>query len=159
MISRNGIIFGSLLAISTLVTGIFTGIIGISYPVRVDNTDLRSPIKVERINGHQIELADGRVITFGDGYSEKQWKEEVTDRIAYSKNLVDLEGDPDDPQVWIYGDHKFGPFCGTSWPPIRIPIIPNRIPRNHRSPIAHGTITKRAEPHGGQQPAASSDSK
>jgi hypothetical protein len=63
MISRDDIIFGGLFVAVALILGIVTGFIGISYPVRVDNTALSSPIKVERITGHQIELVDGRVIS------------------------------------------------------------------------------------------------
>ena len=138
MISRDGKIFGALLVVVALVLGIVTGLIGISYPVRVDNTALRSPVKVKRITGHQIELVDGRVITLSD---DQEWK----DRISYSKNWVDLEGDPEGPDVWIYGDRKFM-LCGTPWAqPIRIPIIPNRIPMNHRQLIAVGEITKKSE--------------
>ncbi len=138
MISRNGIIFGGILGVAFLILGIVTGLIGISYPVRVDNTALSSPVKVKRITGHQIELVDGRVITLSD---DQEWK----DRISYSKNLVDIEGDSEGPDVWIYGDRKFI-LCGTPWAqPIRIPIIPNRIPMNHRQLIAVGEVTKKAE--------------
>ena len=138
MISRDGIIFGGLLAVVALVLGIVTGLIGISYPVRVDSTALSSPVKVQRITGQQIELVDGRVITLSD---DQEWK----DRIADSKNWVDLEGDPEGPEVWIYGDRKLL-ICGTPWAqPIRIPIIPNRIPMNHRQLIAVGEISKKAE--------------
>ena len=138
MISRDGIIFGGILVVAFLILGIVTGWIGISYPVRVDNTALNSPVKVERITGRQVELVDGRVITLSD---DQEWK----DRIAYSKNWVDLEGDPEGPEVWIYGDRNMI-ICGTPWAqPIRIPIIPNRFPKNHRQLIAVGEITKRAE--------------
>lgn len=126
------------MATATIILGIATGLVGISYPVRIDNTSLRSPIKVERINGNQIVLVDGRVITL-------DVNQELKDRISYSKNRVDLEGDPEGPDVWIYGDRKFM-LCGTPWAqPIRIPIIPNRIPMNHRQLIAAGEISKKAE--------------
>jgi len=141
MISRDDIIFGGLFVAVALILGIVTGFIGISYPVRVDNTALSSPIKVEQITGHQIELVDGRVITLSDAYTDQEWE----NRIAYSKNLVDLEGDAEGPEVWLYGDRELF-ICGTPWAqPIRIPIIPNRIPRNHRQLIAVGEITKKAE--------------
>ncbi len=141
MKSRDGIIYGSLLGLVALSLGIGTGLIGISYPVAVDNTTLMSPIEVERITGNQIKLVDGRVITLSDAYTEYEWQ----DRIAQSKNRVDLDGDSEGPEVWIYGDYNRG-FCGTPWAqPIRIPIIPILIPRNQRLLIAVGEMTKRAE--------------
>ena len=149
MISRGGIIFGALSVAVALILGIVTGLIGISYPVRVDVTSLSSPIKVKRFTENQIELVDGRVITLSDASADHEWQ----DRIVYSKNLVDLEGDSDGPDVWIYGDRKFK-LCGTPWAqPLRIPIIPIRIHMNSRDLIAVGKITKRAEQRGAAQPA------
>ena len=141
MISRGGIIFGCLLLTVAIILGMVTGIIGISYPVRVDVTSLKTTIKVERFTENQIELSDGRVITLSDAYADHVWQ----DRIVYSKNQVDLEGDADGSDVWIYGDRKFK-LCGTPWEqPIRIPIIPNRIHMNFRDLIAVGKITRLAE--------------
>ena len=152
MISRDVKIFGGILVVAFLALGIFSGLIGISYPVRVYNTALTSPVKVKRIIGHQIELVDGRLITLSD---DEEWKTQI----AYSKNWVDLEGDPEGPEVWVYGDRKFM-LCGTPWAqPIRIPIIPNRIPMNHRQLIAVGEITKTAEQAGTGQPATRPESK
>lgn len=149
MISRDGIIFGGILVAATISLGIATGLVGISYPVRVDNTSLTTPIKVERITDNKIELTDGRVITLSGVYDDHEWQSQI----AYSKNLVDIEGDPEGPDVWIYGDRKFM-LCGTPWAqPIRIPIIPNRIPMNHRQLIAVGEITKKAEQAACTQPS------
>lgn len=141
MSTSKHITLGALALLILFTLGIVTGLVGISYPVRVDNSSLISPIKVVRITDNQIELADGRMISLSSAHDDHEWQ----GQIVYSKNMVDVEGDPGSPEVWIYGDRKFM-LCGTPWAqPIRIPMIPNRIPMNHRQLIAAGEITKKAE--------------
>lgn len=126
-----------------LVGGVSTGLVGISYPLAVDDTTLKSPVEVIRIDGDKIELADGRVIIL---YVGAPVDDGLRKRISHSRNRVEVEHRPGDPMVGVFVDERTS-FCGTPWARlITIPIIPDRIPGNRRTFICLGEVTSAPGP-------------
>ena len=136
---RRHLIVGFIALTIVVIVGIASGIVGISYPAFVDNTDLRSPVLVTQLNRNQMVLSDMRTVQL-PGYSDAELTK-LLKQIETSKYKVDIDGTGNHSEVWIYGDVQMK-ICGTPWAqPIMIPLIPNRIRKNQRILIAVGTST------------------
>lgn len=122
-----GLVAGMLL----FIVGICLGIVGISYRVYDKGTVLENPVKVKRMTGHEIELADGRVFTMQASRGDLRWQEDI----RHSRDQVELLLPPDGPTAWIYGERRIM-RCGSGDPLITIPLIPCRVRFYQRTFIA-----------------------
>lgn len=118
-----------------LFLGVLTRVVGICYPVMVDNQPLMTPVQIVGVSGESVTLKDGRVL---DLYCLGGDWENVLARLPQ----VDLEEErPGDFTVYVSRSHPG--ICGTPWAqPIRIPLIPHRIDRNRRAEFCGATLRK-----------------
>jgi len=117
-------------------------LVGISYPEIVENQPLESPIRVIRIEGNNVELADGRTLSLNDP-SHESW----SDVLAQSENMIDVE-EFDSDFVAVYA-RQDGWVCGTPWAqPIRIPLIRDTVYKNRRELVGIGKVSKGSSQQG-----------
>lgn len=126
------------IAVATLLLAAasVTGIVGFRYPHVLEDEPLRDSIKVFRIEGNEIHLADSRVVVVGTAVED-----ELRGAVAESELFVDVEVDRAFATVYARQD---GWVCGTPWAqPIRIPVFRDTVYRNRRQVIAFGEIRRR----------------
>ncbi|WP_146534829.1 hypothetical protein [Rubripirellula reticaptiva] len=118
-------------ALLVLIVASLVGVVGFHYPNVIENEPLNDPIKVLRVEGNHLHLADSRIIEIQNASDEA-----LTKAIAESDFLVDVEGSGSLVTVHARQD---GWVCGTPWAqPIRIPLFADTVYRNRRDLIAIG---------------------
>jgi hypothetical protein len=109
------------------------GIVGIHYAVVVRDQPLVHPVRVVRVEGSVLKLADGQVIAIDGSDAER-----LNKQLGQSGYEIDVEGDGSAVSVYARQD---GWICGTRWAqPIRVPLIADTVYMNRREIIAVGKI-------------------
>jgi hypothetical protein len=109
------------------------GLVGFHYPRVVQNEPLRNPQTVVHLDGADLALQSGAVITV-----EAMDSLEISNKLSQSAFQIDVESG-NDGTVAIYARQN-GWVCGTPWAqPIRIPLIRDTVYRNRRHLIALGS--------------------
>src|SRR6185295_18730797 len=118
-------------------------VIGIRYPLVVDNRALLHPQHVRGVIGNRLLLEDGRDIAIVDETSSRLFELELPRTIASSDNLVDVEPSGDGYEVFT--SQPLGMGCSSPWAkPIQIPLIADRIEANYRASLGHGVLSSKA---------------
>jgi hypothetical protein len=116
-------------------------VIGIRYPLVVENRALLHPQHVRGVIGAHLLLEDGRDIAIVD--ASRLFELELPRTIASSDNLVDVEPYGDGYEVFT--SQPLGLGCGSPWmKPIQIPLIADRIEANYRASLGHGVLSSKA---------------
>jgi hypothetical protein len=110
-------------------------IVGFFYYRRVENQPLQNPVRVVRNSNHELELADGRVITnyFAGDHLADVVKRTGSDEVE----IVASEIGEDFVEV-MAKDHHF--ICGIGGPMFTIPLFPIRTPRYDRVRVGFGDV-------------------
>ena len=126
-------------------------LIQLHYPRVVENEPLLAPVKVESVTGDTLVLADGRILRV------EVFHKPIDEYMTEPEFHIDLEtiGDPSRTIVYV---KQRGWLCGTPWVGIiKIPIIPDEVPINHRTSIGFAKIISPGEFEGTERSMQQSD--
>jgi hypothetical protein len=118
------------------LTIVLFSFVGFHYPKVIEDEPLVNPVKIIKIDGSTLYLADGRTLILEDGFDD-DWKSIFSQSDFY----IDIDAFSDHGDAVIYA-RQDGWICGTPWArPIRIPIIPDIVFKNRREPVAFGKFS------------------
>ena len=133
------VIVGSFVLVLALLWAL--GLVEFTYPRVVANQPLRNPRSVVRIEGTNMVLGSGQLITlsarYGSGPVSEEEISEISNQVARTGFKVDVE-----PRVghqvtlYVLWPRKFR----DSSPPFAIPLIPQTVGRSYRKLLTYGTL-------------------
>lgn len=117
-------------------------IIEFRYPRAVENDPLLFPVNVQSVTGNTLVLEDGRTLHV-DAYHGP-----LDEIVQESGFRIDVETDRDDSSCVIFVSRRRW-ICGTPWAAsIRIPLIADDVPVNHREEVGTARIVPRDDDNG-----------
>jgi hypothetical protein len=105
------------------------------YARMVDNEALTHPIKVNRVDGPQITLADGRTIQLEERL-DRYWSDSLK-----AGSTVEVDTSSGDDYFAIYGNEPRS-ICGGTYA-FTIPLFPHDVNANRRSLLGFGSFSKK----------------
>lgn len=128
-----------------IVTGLcvaawMMGIVGVHYPVVVQDEPLHHPVKVVSVVESRLVLANGQVIAV-EGTDKARLDKQLS-QSGYEVDVEEESGTGSTGITRIYA-RQDGWICGTPWAqPIKIRLIPQMVYRNRRQQIGFGEVVK-----------------
>ncbi len=123
------ILMGLLSTVVTLGLLSVVGIVGFHYIRLVENEPLSHPVRVTAWSAQQLDLEDGRVISFAE--PDNYWQEPEIREPYCMVEVKPLAGDV----VGIYIKRRTF-ICGTGAPWLTIPLVAVEIPKYQRKELA-----------------------
>ena len=121
------------------------GIVDFHFQRMVENDPFQYPVQITEISDDHVKLADGRSIWLAGGVD--QW---LREKISANGFRVDLQIEPEQQIVCLLGKKRHF-ICGTSMPPIVIPIIPRHVSAFGREGIGVGQFHSYVDDNLGSQ--------
>lgn len=127
-------------AVCVFIVGVFAffasrgRLVRFGYARMIDNQALTHPIKVDRVDGPQIKLADGRTIQLEDRL-DHYWSDSLK-----AGSTVEVDTSSGDDYFAIYGNEPRS-ICGGTYA-FTIPLFPHDVNTNRRSLLGFGSFSK-----------------
>ena len=126
------ILYAIVVIMFLLFIGMGTGLVGITYPIVIEDQPFTNPCKVQKVVEHEMFLEDGRIVVLDR-------PEGIKEILAYSKHTIELHEDENNSVLIVA--RRNGWVCGTPWAKlIRIPIIGEKVYKNKLEPFSHGWL-------------------
>ena len=138
-------VLGAPVVVAVLIVTECFGLVGFRYPSVVENQPLLSPCRVGRVNGSELLLEDGRVVTVQlDHLPLEPPNVSVADLVEESDNQVDLEPSDDRSHAVVYVK-RHRSFCLRPWNRVvTVPLIRVEVPTHKRYRVGVAQITSTA---------------